>query len=119
MTRIIGARTSSVTVSRPTTSKGSLDETTTTTNDHTEDLWLFEPNETIAEEVAGERVEGSLGALAISDGTVDLQVDDRVTHGGVEYEVNTVVGHPEDDDPDGTASPDTDFWMASFVRRQS
>lgn len=116
--RIIGLRTRSITVSRVTASKGSLDETSTSTTDHTEDLWLFEPRESVAEELVGERVNGGLGGLTVADGTVDLNKDDRITHGGVEYEVDTVVGHPEDGDSDGTASPDTDFWLATFVRRQ-
>lgn len=118
ITRIVRSRASPVTVSRVTASKGSLDETSTSTADHTEDLWLFEPRESVAEELVGERVNGGLGGLAVADGTVDLERDDRITHGGVEYELDTVVGHPEDDDSDGTASPETDFWLATFVRRQ-
>lgn len=118
ITRIIRARVSATTVSRPSRTKGSLDQNTETTTDHTEDLWLFEPREALAEEIVGERINGSLGALAVSDGTVDLQTDDRVTHGGVTYEVDTVVGHPEDGAADGTSTPDTDFWIVTFTRRQ-
>lgn len=118
ITRIIRARVTATTVSRPSASKGSLDGSSTSTSDHSEDLWLFEPRESVAEEVIGERVNGGLGALAVADGTVDLQKDDRITHGGVVYELDTVVGHPGDDDPDGTSSPSTDFWLATFVRRQ-
>lgn len=118
MTRIVRARTRAVTVSRVTETQGTLDETTTTTDDHTESLWLFEPRESVAEEVAGERVNGSLGGLAVADGTVDIEHNDRVTHGGVEYEVDTIVGHPEDDSADGAVSSDTDFWIIDFVRRQ-
>ena len=118
ITRIIRARTRSVTVNRVTETKGSLDETQTTTDGHTESVWLFEPRENVAQEIAGERLEGSLGGLTVADGTVDIQHNDRITHGGVEYEVDTVVGHPEDGDADGTSSPDTDFWIVNFVRRQ-
>lgn len=117
LTRVIRYRTSSVTVSRPSESKGSLDQTTTTTSDHTEDLWLFEPRENVSQELTGERIDGSLGGLAVSDGTVDLNHNDRVTHGGIEYEIDTIVGHPDDGDPDGSSSPDTDFWVISFTRR--
>lgn len=116
-TRVIRARTSSTTVKRPTESKGSLDETTTTLSEHVEDLWLFSPQESIAQEIVGEHPNGSLGALAVSDGTVDIQHNDRITHGGVVYEVDTVVGHPEDGDADGTRSEGTDFWMIDLVRR--
>lgn len=118
ITRIVRARVSAVTVSRVSTSKGSLDESSTSTSDHTEDLWLFEPRESVAEELAGERINGGLGGLAVADGTVDLQTDDRIVHGGVEYEIDTIVGHPEDDEPDGTDSPETDFWLVTFTRRQ-
>lgn len=118
ITRIVRARVSAVTISRVSTSKGSLDESSTSTSDHTEDLWLFEPRESVAEELAGERINGGLGGLAVADGTVDLQTDDRIVHGGVEYEIDTIVGHPEDDEPDGTASPETDFWLVTFTRRQ-
>jgi hypothetical protein len=107
-----------VTIDRPTESVGSLDEVQTTTDEHTEQMWVFEPRENVAQELAGERIEGSLGGLSTADGTVDVQHNDRLVHGGVEYEVDTVVGHPDDADADGTASPDTDFWVVSFVRRQ-
>lgn len=118
ITRIVRSRVTAVTVSRISTSKGSLDETNTNPNDHTEDLWLFEPRESVAEELAGERINGALGGLVVADGTVDLQRDDRIVHGGVEYEIDTIVGHPEDGDTDGTNSPGTDFWIVSFTRRQ-
>jgi len=118
ITHVIAARTRTVTISRVTETKGSLDGSQTTTTDHTETLWLFEPRENVAQEIAGERLEGSLGGLAVADGTVDIQHNDRITHGGVTYEVDTVVGHPDDGDADGTNSPETDFWMVTFTRRQ-
>jgi hypothetical protein len=116
ITRVIRARVSSQTVTRVTESQGSLDESTETTSDHSEDIWLFRPNESIAEEVTGDRINGSLGGLVLADGSVDLQHRDRVSYGGAEYEVDTIVGHPEDGDP-GNA-PNTDFWIVSFDRRQ-
>lgn len=118
ITRIIRARARAVSVTRVETSTGSLDEVTETTTDHTESLWLFDASERVADEVAGERIEGNLGALAVADGTVDIQHTDRIVHGGVEYEVDTVVGHPEDDDADASPSPETDFWLVDMVRRQ-
>jgi hypothetical protein len=118
ISHVIRARTRSVTVDRVTETTGSLGETQTTTAEHTESMWLFEPRESVAQEIAGERINGGLGGLALADGTVDLQHNDRITHGGVEYEIDTIVGHPEDDKTDATDSPDTDFWLVSFVRRQ-
>jgi hypothetical protein len=118
ITRIIRARARAKTFERVTTSQGTLDETTTSTSEYSVDVWLFEPRENIAEELAGERINGSLGGLVVADDTIDIDRDDRITYGGVEYEVDTIVGHPEDGDADGTASPDTEFWLLSFVRRQ-
>jgi hypothetical protein len=81
-------------------------------------MWLFQPREGVGQEFAGERVTGSLGALVVADRGVDIQHNDRITHGGVKYEVDTIVGHPKDDNPDGGRTRDTDFFLLSFVRRQ-
>lgn len=118
ITRIIRSRATATVVERPLTTTGSLGEQQTTTEEHTEDMWLFEPREAISQELMGEQLNGSLGALLVADG-VDLTQNDRVVHGGVEYEVDTVVGHPNDGDADGTATDGTDFWLATFTRRQS
>lgn len=118
ITRIIRSRARSVTVSRPTVQKNSLDGTSETITEHTEQMRLFEPRESIAEEVTGERVNGGLGALVVAESTVDVQKDDRITYGGVEYEVDTIIGHPQDGQPDGTESPETEFYVISFTRRQ-
>lgn len=125
LTRVIAARTYSVTFERVTESKGSLDEVQTTTSEFTEDVWLFEERESVSEELAGERLTGSLGGLAVADGTVDIQHNDRITYGGVEYEVDTVMPRPNGDSwGDGTWSEDEwsgieiDFWLVSFTRRQ-
>lgn len=117
ITRIISARARSVTVQRPEQSTGELDEVTETTTEHSEDIYLHDPGENIAEVAAGERTVGDLGGLAVSDDSVDIQHGDRITHGGVEYEVDTVVGLPVDDDSDGSESPDTDYWKITFIRR--
>lgn len=116
ITAIIRARARAVTVSRPAQSTGSLDETTETTSDHQEDIYLHDPNESIAEVEAGERTTGDLGGLVVADGSVDIEHGDRITYGGVEYEVDTVVGYPEDGEP-GNA-PDTNYWRVTFIRRQ-
>lgn len=115
-TRVIRSRTRPVTVERVTETTGSLDEVTTTSTEHTESLWLFAPRESVSEELAGERLDGGLGGLAIADGTVDIEHGDRVTYGGVVYEVDTIVGQPVDGEP-GNA-PDTEFWVLDFERRQ-
>jgi len=118
MTRIIRSRTRSITVSRPTTTQNSLDTTEETLSEHTEDMWLFQPREGVGQEFAGERISGSLGGLVVAEDDVDIQHNDRITHGGVEYEVDTTIGHPEDAPADGTASPEVDFYVVNFTRRQ-
>jgi len=115
-TRVIRARSRDVTVSRPTKTTNELDEVTETTTERTASIWLFQPRESIADEIAGERIDGGIGGLVVSDKSVDLQKGDVVTYGGVEYELDTIVGHPEDGEP-GNA-PDTAFWMLDFERRQ-
>lgn len=118
ITRIVRTRTRSVTISRPTTTTNALDDIEKTLSEHTEDMWIYEPRESVGQEFAGERINGSLGALVVADRAVDLQKDDRLVHGGVEYEIDTIVGHPEDTEPDGTVSPNTKFFVIDFVRRQ-
>lgn len=112
ITRIAAARATATTITRPTTSTDSLDSTQETTAEHTERVWLFSPDENSIEVSAGERVTGDLNGLAVEpeDATVDIQKGDRITHGGVEYEVDTVEGRPDDNQ--------TDYWSITFIRRQ-
>jgi len=111
MTRIIGSRTNTVTFERPTTTTNALDETVETTSEYTENVWLFQPEESVSDEITGERINGSLGGLVIEADTVDIQSNDRITYGGVEYEVDTVVGYPQRDD--------ATFLVVDFVRRNT
>jgi len=111
ITKIIAARTSPKTIKRPTETVGSLGETQEQLQeDHIEDLWLFRPEENRVQSVAGERITGDLGGLTLSDGRTDVKKDDVILHGGVEYEVDTVEGLPDEDDPD--------YWVVNFLRRQ-
>lgn len=109
ITKIIGLRSATKTISRVTETVGSLDQTETSTADHTEDVWLFEPFEAPSEVVAGERVNGDLMGLAMDD--ADIERDDRITHGTAEYEVDTVVGRPNDDN--------TSYLVITLVRRST
>jgi hypothetical protein len=93
-----------------------LDETTETTNEHVESIYLHDPGERITNEAAGERTVGDLRGLATADGSVDIEHNDRITYGGVEYEVDTVVGYPVDGQPGD--SHETNYWEITFVRRQ-
>lgn len=112
ITRIIASRASPTSVTRVSTTTGDLDQTVESTTEHIEDLWVFVPDERSVQALAGDRSYGDLGCLAIEpeNNTVDIQKGDRITHGGVEYEVDTIEGRPDDDDPD--------YWSISLVRRQ-
>lgn len=88
-----------------------------TTVNHTEDLWLFSPDEAVGEVAAGERINGDLMALGL-DG-IDIEKDDRITHGGVEYEVDTVIGRPQDNNAGGSTHTDTNYFVISLVRRST
>lgn len=110
--RIISARASATTITRVTTTTGALDEETETTTEHSERIWLFDPEESSIQAPAGERVTGDLGGLAVEPDveSVDIQSGDRVTYGGVEYKVDSVVAVPDDGNPR--------YHQISFVRRQ-
>lgn len=109
---VTAARATSTVITRPSTSKGSLDETVETTTEHTEQLWVFDPNETSVGTLGGERQVGDLEALGVEPdtGSLNVQNGDRITHGGVEYEVETVVGAPDDENPE--------LQRITLVRRQ-
>lgn len=117
MSRLIRQRAQSVTINRPVRMTNALDDTDETIDEHTESMWLFDARESIADEIGGDRINGGLGGLVVAGRAVDLDKDDRITHGGVEYEIDTIVGQPVDDDPDGTCSPETTFYIVNFVRR--
>ena len=118
MVRIVRSRSSAVVFTTPTTSTNEFDETVETTTEHTENVWLFQPEERVSDEITGERINGSLGGLVVADDTVEISKDDRITYGGVEYEVDTVVGYPNDAAADGTPSEAT-FFQIDFTRRNT
>lgn len=116
ITDLIDARTQSVVVTRPTKTTGSLDETTETTAEHTEQIWFVSPRKSVTNVDTGERVNGDLRGLAPDP--LDIQKDDRITYGGVEYEVDTVIGRPGDGTPDGETTEGVDYFVITLVRRQ-
>jgi hypothetical protein len=94
-----------------------LDETTETTSEFTENVWVYNPRERTTQADAGERVLGDARGLMLAETDYDPDTDDepvlkddRITHGGVDYEVLTVVGLPDEQDPS--------LWMIEFERRQ-
>lgn len=117
MRSVVGARATTTTFTRPTVSTGTLDETTETTTEFTEQVWVYNPRERTTQADAGERILGDMRGLQVADTSYDpatddppIQKDDRITHGGIDYEVLTVVGLPDEQNPD--------LWMIEFERRQ-
>ncbi len=111
---VISQRVRPIVIKRPTTETGPLDETTETLSEHTESLWPVSPSERIEITDTGDRLQGDLRALAL-DG-IDVQTNDRITYGGVEYEVNSVIGQPEDAQADGTDHDAVEYFDISLVR---
>lgn len=97
MHRRIGARSSDYTVTRVTETVNDAGETVTTESTHTVSLWCFEPRNVTAEFSSGEHTSGSLQAL--SNPSEDITFDDRLTHGGVEYDVDDVSMYPDAKSP--------------------
>lgn len=114
---IIEGHQEQVTVTSVTTSKGALDQETETTTTRTERLWLFDPRKSVQEVAGGERVQGDLSALG-KDG-IQVEKGERLTHGGVEYEVDTVTGFPEDESADGTTHDNVEYFRIELVRRST
>jgi hypothetical protein len=60
-------------------------------------LWLHQPNEVNIDTEYGDRLGGDLQGLALPD--ADIDVHDRVTYLGEEYEVDRVFMIPNEDSP--------------------
>lgn len=119
ITKVIAARSRTYQVRRPTEHVGSLDEVTDTTTEHPEYIYLFESSEQVSDEITGARVDGDLGGLVVADGAVDIQYGDYVDYGGITYQVETVVGMPDDSDMDATVDSErTRYWNLGLVRTQ-
>jgi len=83
--RIVSERTTPTEVTSITYTTNQFDETVEETTDHIEELWLYRGTSRLAQELIGERQVGSLNGLATTP--VDIELDDRLTYNGVEYDV--------------------------------
>lgn len=82
-------------VTRPTTVRdGYGDDSETRQSAGDVSLWVFNPNESEQGTQYGDRVDGTLAALALPD--TDIQRNDIIDHFGDEYEVVDMVETPED-----------------------
>lgn len=98
MRTIVRRRSSLYDITRPDQGQsgrfGESTATTTTVSDVS--MWLFEPNEVNIDTDYGDRLGGDLQGLALP--AADIQVHDRVSHGGDTYEVERVMHLPDNDD---------------------
>ena len=83
------------TFERPTFSKSSVGETTSTTDEVIRTVWTFRPSQTNVQNDFGERLDGDMGGLCLN--TEDIRVNDRVTVGSRTYEVNAINKLPNGD----------------------
>lgn len=96
--RVVRMRSSTYDLARPTIDSGggrfgeSSESTTTVAG---VSMWLHDPEEIDQDTEYGDRLGGDLQGLAHP--SADIQVDDRLTHGGDEYEVSRIMHLPDND----------------------
>lgn len=95
--RRISARATEYTITRVTETVNEAGEVEETESTHTATLWCFSPRNMTSQLMSGEHTSGSLQALMIP--SEDVTFDDRLTHGGVEYEVDDVIIYPDKTQP--------------------
>lgn len=97
MRTVVRKRSSLYDITRPTQGStgrfGESDETTTTVSDVS--MWLHEPSEANLDTEYGDRLDGDLQGLALPQ--ADVQVHDRIDHGGDTYEVDRIMHLPDND----------------------
>lgn len=95
---VVRRRSSSYDLQRPDETMdgrfGEHDDATVTTVSGV-DVWLFEPEEVNLDTEHGDRLQGDLNGLSLP--SADVQVHDRVTHGGDVYEVDDIAHLPDND----------------------
>lgn len=96
--RRIDARSSSYTVTRVIgTTTNDVGEPVPDTTEFDVNVWCYTPRGRTAEWMSGDHTTGVLQAMSNAD--VDLQYDDRLTHDGVEYEVDEIITYPDETHP--------------------
>lgn len=97
MRTVVRRRSALYDVTRPTQGQsgrfGESAESTTTVTDVS--LWLFEPNEVNVDTDYGDRLGGDLQGLSLPGANVE--VHDRISHGGDAYEVERIMHLPDND----------------------
>lgn len=83
------------TVERVTVTPDSMGGVSETSSTHSESFWVFRPNEFQLNIDIGERFDGDIGALCLSE--ADVQVNDRIIYGTDEYEVTGIIARPTEE----------------------
>lgn len=94
ISKIIQSRQSPTEVATISYTTNEWDETVETETTVTEQLWLYQGTSRLVQEMLGERTVGTLNAIGTAPVNVDL--DDRLTYNGIEYEVVERTPMPED-----------------------
>lgn len=96
--RVVRMRSSTYDLTRPSVDSGGGrfgESTETETTVASVSMWLHEPNEIEQDTEYGDRLGGDLQGLAHP--SADIQTDDRLTHGGDEYEVSRIMHLPDNE----------------------
>lgn len=92
--QIVAARQSPTEVTSITYTTNEWDEEVEQTTDTIEDIWLYQGTSRLVQELIGEQLRGSINGLATTP--IGIELDDRITYNGVEYDVTGVTPLPED-----------------------
>lgn len=95
--RRLNARSSAYTVTRVTETVNDVGEIVESESTHTVNLWCYSPRNVTSQLISGEHTSGDLQGLVKP--SEDITFDDRLTHGGVEYEVDDVTVFPDETQP--------------------
>lgn len=94
---VVRANSQQYTVDNVTVSSNELGEVEENVDSFHEDLYLYAPDKVQIQQLAAQRISGDLEGLVIDD--VNLDEGMRLTHGGQRYEISSVNGVPDDENP--------------------
>lgn len=104
---IVAQRQTPIEITSITYTTSELDETVETETDHTESIWLYQGTSRLVQELIGERQVGTLSGIATTP--IDIEIDDRLTYNGIEYDVVDKIEYPEEN---------SDFVIIGCAERQ-
>ena len=91
---VVAQRQTPIEITSITYTTSELDETVETETVHTESIWLYQGTSRLVQELIGERQVGTLSGIATTP--IDIEIDDRLTYNGIEYDVVDKIEYPEE-----------------------